>query len=300
MRSSRDNGFTLVELLVVIAIIGVLVAMLLPAVQAAREAARRNSCVNNLKQIGLSVQMYHDTRKHFPPGRLSWQQRGESWAFRLLPYLELDNIHRSFDPREPVFDEANAQAMRTPVDTFVCPSRRSPAADRDFDNNDQAPVVQGVAAGGDYAANTGLDHLYGTPGTPIPPEDPATIVGPIHSYSRVKDRHVTDGLSQTLAIGERHIPNDLDVPPEQEHQMAGDTAFFAADRPTTIFADTGDGIASGREDKSDQKFGSEHNQIVNFVFLDGHVTGISTDIELLTLQHLSIISDGQVIDSAAL
>lgn len=293
-------GFTLVELLVVIAIIGVLVALLLPAVQAAREAARRNSCVNNLKQIGLAVQTYHDARGNFPEGRLSRTQEGASWAFRLLPYLEQDNIYDAFDESVPVFDAANAQAMRTPVETFVCPSRRTPEADRDFDNNDDPPIVTAAAAGGDYAGNAGRNYIYGTPGLDVSDEDPDLFAGPIHSYSRVKGRQVTDGWSQTLAVGEKHIPRDLDVPPEQEHQEAGDTAYFAADRPSTIFAGTEDGIASDPWDESSTKFGSEHSGLAQFVFLDGHVKAITTEIDNLTLQRLSTIGDGEVVETADL
>ena len=94
----RRRGFTLVELLVVIAIIGVLVALLLPAVQAAREAARRNSCVNHLKQIGLAVQNYHDSLGQYPSGREAVDMRAVSWAFNLLPYLEQPGSVRRAPP----------------------------------------------------------------------------------------------------------------------------------------------------------------------------------------------------------
>jgi len=300
MSLQRRSAFTLVELLVVIAIIGVLVALLLPAVQAAREAARRNTCVNNLKQIGLAVQMHHDTRKHFPTGRQRSDIQGVSWAFRLLPYMEQKAIFDAFEESVPVYDDRNAQAMRTPVDTYFCPSRRSPAADRDFDNNDAAPVVTGVAAGGDYAGNAGRYYRYGTPGDPVSAADPALAAGPIHSFSKVKGRQVSDGTSQTLAVGERHVPTQLEAAPEQEDQLAGDTAFFAADRPTTIFAGTNDGLATGEQDNSSEKFGSVHSQLVNFVFLDGHVKALDTTIEVVTLQRLSTIGDGQVIDTGEL
>ncbi len=97
----RERGFTLVELLVVIAIIGILIALLLPAVQAAREAAKRSQCTNNLKQIGLAVHNYHDTFNGFPPGSVrfnlpgvsSWQTQHLSWAVRILPYLEQQAIY---------------------------------------------------------------------------------------------------------------------------------------------------------------------------------------------------------------
>ena len=152
----KPSGFTLIELLVVIAIIGVLVGLLLPAVQQAREAARRLSCVNHLKQIGLAVSLHADTQKHFPSGRKTRDPYDVSWAFRLLPFLEQTQIFdaRNPDTTVPCWDPSNSTAFRTPVDTFYCPSRRSPAADRNFDNNNQPPVASGigVAAGGDYVA----------------------------------------------------------------------------------------------------------------------------------------------------
>ena len=89
---SGKAGFTLVELLVVIAIIGVLVALLLPAVQAARESARRTQCVNHLKHIGLMTQMYHDAKKRYPMGRETHWQQGVSWAFHLLPFMEMQRF----------------------------------------------------------------------------------------------------------------------------------------------------------------------------------------------------------------
>ena len=135
-------GFTLVEVLVVIAIIGILVAFLLPAIQAAREAARRTQCQNNLKQIGLAVQSHHDTRKAFPMGRNRFDQFAVSWAFFLLPYMEETAVYNSWDSKARVDDPTNKHAMRTPIDTYACPSRRSAAADRNFDNNDAPPVVR--------------------------------------------------------------------------------------------------------------------------------------------------------------
>lgn len=299
MRVVRKTGFTLVELLVVIAIIGTLVGLLLPAIQAARESARRSQCVNNLKQMMVAEQMYHDTNGRYTMGRETHWQQGVSWAFHMLPYIEMKNVYDSFVKQAPVFDDKNALAMRTPVDIFYCPSRREPAADRDFDNNDSPSTVQDVAAGGDYAANAGLDYHFGTvekdwAETP----DPGIKVGPMFTFSKVSARQVTDGLSQTLAIGERHIPAEVNAQPGLEDHDKGDTAFFAADNPLTVLAGTQNGLASDRNDKRNWLFGSEHSQIVHFAFLDGHVSAISTLIDLIALQHMSTIADGQVIDSS--
>jgi prepilin-type N-terminal cleavage/methylation domain-containing protein/prepilin-type processing-associated H-X9-DG protein len=298
MKYAKSAGFTLVELLVVIAIIGTLVALLLPAIQSAREAARRSHCVNNLKQIAVAEQLHHDSYGKYTMGRETHWQQGVSWAFRLLPYMEMQNVHDSFQRKFPVFDQANALAMRTPVATFYCPTRREPAADRDFDNNDQPSLVEDVAAGGDYAANAGLDFMYGTsPETTPQNVDPGTVVGPMFTFSKVNARQITDGLSQTLVVGERAIPEGLESQPGLEDHDKGDNAFFAADNPRTILAGTRDGLSTGRHDPKSHVFGSEHSQIVHFAFLDGHVAAIDLAIDLVTLQRLSVIADGEIVST---
>src|SRR6476620_6054874 len=155
------TGFTLVELLVVIAIIGILVAFLLPAVQAAREASRRSQCQNNLKQIGLAVQNHHDARRAFPMGRNGIDQKAVSWAFFSLPYLEETAIYNSWDPNFRVDDDRNSSAMRTPIESYACPSRRRAAADRNFDNNNLPPIVLGAGTLADYSANAGIKLMTG-------------------------------------------------------------------------------------------------------------------------------------------
>jgi prepilin-type N-terminal cleavage/methylation domain-containing protein len=106
-------GFTLVELLVVIAIIGMLVALLLPAIQAARESGRRSQCQNNLKQIGLAVQSHHDTRKQFPMGRNRFDQLAVSWAYYILPYMEETAIYNSYIPTKEVFKDEKSPPRRS-------------------------------------------------------------------------------------------------------------------------------------------------------------------------------------------
>ena len=283
-------GFTLVELLVVIAIIATLIGLLLPAVQSVREAARRSACSNNLRQIGLAIVDHEVVRKIFPTGRTVRDPFGYSWSFRLLPHLEGGSIFDSYVAEVPVWDERNATAMRTPVATYFCPGRRAPAADRNFDNNDQPPVVLGQAAGGDYAANAGTYFNY------APPEGGGSdlrLAGPIHTLSRVRAAQVSDGLSKTFAVGERHLPPvDPSWPPAMVHHRQGDTAFFAADTPATQFRDTYRGLASAPDDRNTRKFGSMHPGVVSFVFLDAHVQAISIDTDLNVLRWYSAIGDG--------
>ena len=284
-----SQGFTLVELLVVIAIIAILVSLLLPAVNAAREAARRTQCLNNLKQIGLAVNVYHDALKQYPQGRNTTNPNGVSWGFRLLPFVEEQAIHDAYDENYRVDDEVNSLAMRTPVSTFFCPSRRQPSADRNFDNNGDTPLVLGAAAGGDYAANAGTYFNYrGDDGQPD-----RTRAGPIFTYSKIRNRQVTDGTSKTFAVGERHIPPvDPDVPVDLQHHRQGDCAFFAADTPTGIFADTQRGLANSRRDFNSRKYGGEHPGVTLFVFLDGHVDALSNETDLDALKWFCAIGDG--------
>ncbi len=296
-RRAARSGFTLVELLVVIAIIGVLVSLLLPAVQAAREAARRSQCKNNLKQIGLAIHLHHDTTGRFPEGRDRRDQLGVSWAFNVLPYMEEQAVYESFVSGTRVDDPANADAMRTPIQIYACPSRRTAAADRNFDNDEAKPEVFAAAALGDYAANAGHDIETGMDenGRFSTSAVDKTEAGPIFSGSRIKARHVTDGLSQTLAVGERHLPpiqSDWDA--DMVHWEMGDTAFLAGDTPETIFAETGNGLAHGWSDDRNEEFGGPHPNVVQFVTLDGHVMGLETNVDEGVLRALSSIAGGEV------
>jgi len=284
------EGFTLVELLVVVAIIGSLVGLLLPAVQMAREAGRRTSCGNNLKQVGLGIANYEQARKVYPSGRDARDQTGVSWAFRLLPYLEQQQIYSAFDKTARVDDDKNSVAMRSPVATFYCASRRGPTADRNFDNNDQPPLKKACAAGGDYAANAGSYYnYYVAANTRLDPKQ----AGPIFTLSAVQPRQVSDGLSRTFAVGERHIPPTTDsASPDMVQHDQGDTAFFAGDTPQTLFRDTYRGIADGSTDRSSRKYGSLHPGVTNFAFLDGHVEAIEIGADRDVLRWYCTIGDG--------
>jgi prepilin-type N-terminal cleavage/methylation domain-containing protein len=131
------TGFTLIELLVVIAIISILVGLLMPAVQSARESANRIKCANNLKQIGLAMHLYHDQFQHLPPSRQSLRE-GPSWAWFILPQLEQENLYTQWPagwaypglaPGAPVTSEVltiSSQVLGTAVPIYFCPSFRSP------------------------------------------------------------------------------------------------------------------------------------------------------------------------------
>ena len=127
-RPPRPGGFTLVELLVVIAIIGILIALLLPAVQAAREAARRTQCINNLRQMGIGLHLYHDVHAAFPPGGVEWRPSGNTtnkqlaWSAFLLPYIEQRLLYARLDLPTPFDSPANAPAAATVLPLYLCPS----------------------------------------------------------------------------------------------------------------------------------------------------------------------------------
>jgi prepilin-type N-terminal cleavage/methylation domain-containing protein/prepilin-type processing-associated H-X9-DG protein len=194
---NRRPGFTLVELLVVIAIIGVLVALTLPAVQAAREAARRSQCQNHLKQIGLAMNNYHSALNCFPPGRLRTLVDGQGRCFsayaHLLPYLEANSLYQQIDfnanPDDPA---ANGTALGQTIPFFLCPS--------DSHRILQSNVVSGVivnSAVHNYPLNTGTTF-------PLSPRNPGRlpVTGVYFENSFVGFRDLLDGSSQTVCISE--------------------------------------------------------------------------------------------------
>lgn len=194
MQLKRRTGFTLVELLVVITIIGVLVALLLPAVQAAREAARRISCTNNLCQLILAVHNYEMTFGVFPPGTVndSGPIRNEpqgyhhNWITQILPFIEEQTTFNHVDFRVGVYDDANLRVRQVPIVTLACPSS--------FDVGDDLFLTNYAGCHHDVAAPIDADNH-----------------GVFFLNSAIRTRDVSDGLSHTLFIGEKLIKKDDDL-----------------------------------------------------------------------------------------
>ncbi|MBX3435222.1 MAG: DUF1559 domain-containing protein [Pirellulales bacterium] len=207
--SRRRPGFTLVELLVVIAIIGVLVALLLPAVQSAREAARRMQCVNGLKQLGLAVQNYHDAYKAVPvsarPVGLTNLPRIAAMT-HLLPYLEAGNIHGVFDLKQNWGATANRTAVNSVIPVLNCPSTPE-APDRLDGLPENSPWVAEISVPTDYSPTVWVDKRLLSAGlvdrTNNPDGTPGNEPG-IMEYNNPKASfaYVTDGLSNTILFAE--------------------------------------------------------------------------------------------------
>jgi prepilin-type N-terminal cleavage/methylation domain-containing protein/prepilin-type processing-associated H-X9-DG protein len=209
-RGCASGGFTLVELLVVIAVIGVLVSLILPAVQAAREAGRRAQCSNNLKQMGVAFHLYHDTHRQFPSAYISQPggpnedpdtlDAGPGWAWGalLLPFLEQQPLHDQFDHELPCWDPAHAAPAQTTLEVYLCPSAsgdRGPFRVLDKDGNPLATFGRSH-----YVANVGQDEPWG-----YTVYDYASIAdGPLFRNSTIRAADVTDGLTSTVFLGEHH------------------------------------------------------------------------------------------------
>ncbi len=292
----RRSAFTLVELLVVIAIIGVLVALLLPAVQAAREASRRTKCQNHMRQLGLGVHNFSDVNGVLIPARINYQYLG--WTVMLLPYIEQNNLYTQFDMKKTVLVQP-AAAMQTTVPIYQCPSRHRPGQQSKQFN------LTGTAQNGSLGDYATVD---GTSGDDPPYRRVSAVgmlvnaIGDINTWkSQTRYATITDGLSNTIMMGEKHVrlPDLATEDPGGDGPMLGSYAYsnmrVAGGRN---FGKTPNWpLARGPNDDVGGQFqvvfGSWHSGgSVNFVWGDGSVRPLSPNADCVTLAMLATRDDG--------
>jgi prepilin-type N-terminal cleavage/methylation domain-containing protein/prepilin-type processing-associated H-X9-DG protein len=208
----RSSGFTLIELLVVISIIAVLISLLLPAVQSAREAARRAQCTNNLKQMGIAMHNYVDVHGVFPSGYLIQpggntlmgtpdpltRDAGPGWAWGalILPFLEQNTVHAALNFNLPCWLPANSTGALTSQAVFLCPSVSETS--KTYQVLDETGNTLATFSRSHYAANSGRQEAWA-----YAVDDWSTLSdGPIYRNARTSISAVTDGLSNTIFVGE--------------------------------------------------------------------------------------------------
>ncbi len=299
------RAFTLVEVLVVIAIIGLLVAILLPAVQAARESGRKTHCFNNLKQIGIALVNYHDTYGSLPPGYISQPDGnggelgpGWGWAALLLPQIEQINIFSVIQFQlaiEKQTSPAAIAARTTTIATYLCPSDTINPSwmtwTRDSLGNPVAPICEVAAA--NYVA------MYGSTEPGVDGD------GLFYRNSSVRFADITDGLAETIAAGERS-------------HFLGVATWTGAVRDAVLFDDDGDEVGRAHPENSTgmvlghageratpgaassdvNQFYSFHGPGANFLFMDGHCSFIPTTIDYAMYQAMSTRAGSETISGA--
>jgi len=283
--SSPSRGFTLVELLVVIAIIGVLVSLLLPAVQAAREAARRTQCSNNLKQIGIAVHNYHDTTGSLPPGQPNGITGSSAFA-ALLPFMEQGNMYDKYDFTKPHTDAVNSYVVSVRIKGFLCPScvfvREVP--DLACEGN-RAPGTYAFSAG---SGPTGSGNI--TNGAINNAES-----GPTSLAS------VTDGTSNTFLVGESHWgfkDYTFTSGPCSGKVRGGFTVWSNPYNLSTLFTTLGGFNHKEMAGQSSRlaNFRSSHPGGVNMGNCDGSVTMWSTTTSQAILDAMATRNGGEVVN----
>lgn len=275
----KSKGFTLVELLVVIAIIGVLVGLLLPAVQSAREAARRMGCGNNMVQLGLAAHHYEFSAEHLPSGTINETGpiRDEpigkhiSWMVQVLPYLEQSALYRQFDLAQGVYAPGSAKARTARVATFLCPSQPYGSEGMDSD----------AAAASSYAA------CYHDSEVPIDSDNN----GVFFRNSRIKFSDITDGSSNTIFFGEKvsEYP-DLGWASGTRATLRNGGLFAPNPKRKQVApaaSETDSLIAGG--------FSSLHVAGGNFVFGDGSMRFLSYSLDPKIFKNLCNREDGEFV-----
>ena len=310
-------GFTLIELLVVIAIIGVLVGLLLPAVQQAREAARRSACSNNMKQMGLAVHNYADVNpEKFPVGWVGEYEQGEwhgdegeghGFASRLLPFIEQNNVYKTINFGQQVSHSSNAAARTTVISTFLCPSDSygsgdvfNPGAEGSGEETPDANPGGTAYSRSNYPGVFGSEHMAGHDHDDLtaallsgddeglePGEGNGVFfAGGANGENAVSFRDVTDGLSKTIMIGER------------DSRFGGSLWIGRGDGLEAMMSRVV-GVGEHVFNSSDphfEDFFSSHPGGVSFVFADGHVAFLSNGMSEALFQSLATRAGGEVVN----
>ncbi|MDB5338151.1 MAG: hypothetical protein JWN70_3770 [Planctomycetaceae bacterium] len=306
----RRRGFTLIELLVVIAIIAVLISLLLPAVQQAREAARRSQCRNNLKQLGLALHNYHDTMSVFPPGALALKASGAAyastdaepgrtaviggwgWSTYCLPYIDQGPLYNALAPNGNNFPSSPTTLTKTILPVFLCPSDPSPN------------IHTATAMGGDGSttghAKSNYPAIFGSLGVVYVQNTAANTRGIFWYNSATRIRDITDGASNTIMVTERY----WDGGDSETRRGAiwagkcdGSTGLLnVGNKYGNILraANDPDWVVKGLNNNA---AASMHVGGVHFVLGDGGVRFISQNIDGATYQLLAQMADGQVVGS---
>jgi len=310
------RGFTLVELLVVIAIIGILVGLLLPAVQAAREAARRTQCTNNLKQIGLALANYEQSLGTYPSGYVISPGSGTpdpktgdtgpgwGWLALLLPFMEQGNLHATLDFRRPCWDSANTAATQQSIPHFLCPTANNPELTVGITDINQN-VLNGIYfARANYVHNVGANDIWSSPPNTNYEAPIRGCDGVMYRNSRTRPTDVTDGLSNTVFAGERS-PYLADavwpgVVPGAKHYSYNEFASSGTGGPGINYDNAGSyvGANSGPSiyespqiihppnwpgGHTDQMY-SEHPGMTNILMGDGSVRPVSDSLQFSVWQ----------------
>ena len=327
--SRGREGFTLIELLVVVAIIGLLVALLLPAVQGAREAARRAQCANHLKQIGLAVQNYHDVRLALPPARVSGSGHA-TWAARILPFIEQQGITDLWDFEKSYFFQTEA-ARQAQVNIYYCPSRRSGpqlSINGDVPADDPQPTGKWLnhlpGALGDYACSVHHNAITGFQQSPpsmnyiyasgamirtepfAPPWSWPHVIEDTRWKAPTRLADILDGTSNTFLVGEKHVRPQNFGKRTSGAGSGGSTGYSGEDGDNSIYngdhydnfarvAGPANTLARYPQEPYNTNFGSYHPGICQFVFCDGSVRPLSTSIDGNNLARLVQRRDGEVV-----